>query len=168
VPGSPKSTIRASERAVAELTRRLESACRARGIPVTVQRRVILEALARFGGHPTVDQLYQDVRKRLPTLSRATVYRVLDTLIELGLVRRISTRDAVARFDTNLSRHHHLVCDSCGRVEDVEEGLLPLGELARVDEILGFRISEVSVELRGLCQRCRQAGSDEGRRAEHP
>lgn len=148
----------ANEATIAQKMRELETACHKRGLPVTVQRTVVFEALLRSGSHPTVDELYQEVRKRLPNISRATVYRVLDTLTELGLAKRISTRDAAARFDANLCRHHHLVCEACGRVEDVPEEVIPLKELAEIRDLKHFEIHDYSVEIRGLCEQCRQGG----------
>jgi len=69
----------------------LESISRERSLPVTVQRRVVLDTLLDRQDHPTVDQLYEDVRERMPGVSRTTIYRALETLIDLGLARRTNT-----------------------------------------------------------------------------
>lgn len=159
--------MRVDNAVVAEKLRQLEVACHERGLPVTVQRRVIFEALVRSPFHPTVDEIYQEVRKRLPNVSRATVYRVLDTLVDLGLAKRIATRDSAARFDANLERHHHLVCESCGRVQDIPEESLPLKDLAAVEELTGFHIQDFSVEIRGICQNCRKKVAASADHLEH-
>lgn len=67
---------------------RLEALCRERGLPVTVQRRVIFAALLDHDDHPTVDRVFADVKNRIPGVSRTTVYRTLETLADLGTVRR--------------------------------------------------------------------------------
>jgi Fur family peroxide stress response transcriptional regulator len=136
----------------------LEQRCAAAGIPLTIQRRVVLEALVQRHDHPTVDQLYNDVVVRLPEMSRATVYRALETLEALGLLRRVEHAGSAVRFDGNIAGHHHFVCTRCGSIED-----LPL-EQVRGHRELGYvgddgRIaSEIAVSVRGLCARCAASG----------
>jgi Fe2+ or Zn2+ uptake regulation protein len=132
----------------------LEQRCTDAGVPLTIQRRVVLEALVRRHDHPTVDQLYNDVVVRLPDVSRATVYRELETLEALGLLRRVEHAGSAVRFDGNTAAHHHFVCTRCGAIDD-----LPL-EAVRGHRELGFvgsdgRVaSEIAVSVRGLCARC--------------
>ena len=132
---------------------RLEAACRRQGLPLTVQRRVILEALAQRVDHPTADQILEDVRRRLPEISRTTVYRVLDALVRLGMAVKICHPGASARFDPITERHHHLVCTQCERVVDIDSPALrklPLPDTRG----LAFEISDYSVHFRGLCGAC--------------
>lgn len=133
----------------------LAAACRATGIPVTVQRRAIFELLAGRTDHPTADQVWEVARERLPGVSRTTVYRVLDTFVKLGLVAKTPHQGSSVRFDPRVERHHHLVCTACDRVVDVESArldALPLPDTAR----LGFEIADYSVHMRGLCAACRR------------
>ncbi len=135
--------------------RKLESLCRERGQPLTVQRRTILEAVLERDDHPTADQIYDAVKERIPGVSRTTVYRVLETLVELGLIRRLHHPAAFARFDGKIHRHHHLVCRSCHQVIDIEakrfdELKLPPGRRH------GFQIEDVSVHFVGVCAECRR------------
>ena len=97
-----------------------EELCRRERLPKTIQRRVILEAVLDREDHPTADQLFEDVRSRIPGVSRTTVYRALEALVQLGVVRRANHSDAVARFDGNTDHHHHLVCLGCDRVTDID------------------------------------------------
>ena len=97
-----------------------EELCRRQHLPKTIQRRVILEAVLDREDHPTADQLFEDVRSRIPGVSRTTVYRALEALVQLGVVRRANHSDAVARFDGNTDHHHHLVCLGCDRVTDID------------------------------------------------
>ena len=137
----------------------LEAACHLHGLPLTVQRRVILEALAARTDHPTADDILEDVRRRLPEVSRTTVYRVLDTLVRLGLAVRICHPGASARFDPRTERHHHLVCVQCEKVVDLHVPALSALPLPNTRSV-SFAISDYSIHFRGLCGDCR------GRRGE--
>jgi Fur family peroxide stress response transcriptional regulator len=142
----------------------LEAACRAEGMPLTVQRRTILEVLAERTDHPTADQVFAAVRTRMPDVSRTTVYRVLDTLVRLGLAVKTPHHGASVRFDPRTERHHHLVCTRCDRVIDLhapELNVLRLPDTRR----LGFEIDDFSLHIRGLCARCRAQRRSVRRRA---
>jgi Fur family peroxide stress response transcriptional regulator len=133
---------------------RLEAKCRERGLPMTIQRRVIFGALLDREDHPTIDQIYEDVKNRMPGLSRTTVYRTLETLAELGVAKKTSHIDAVARFDGNVDHHHHLVCVRCDKVVDFADqafSKLPLPDARRT----GFEIVDFSVYLEGICRECK-------------
>jgi Fur family peroxide stress response transcriptional regulator len=131
-----------------------EAECRRRGLAVTIQRRAIFTQLAERRDHPTADQVYETLCPRLPGLSRTTVYRVLDTLVEQGFARKVHHAGAVARFDPVTERHHHLVCDGCGRLADLDDALVPS---LRVPDArgTGFRIRDYSISFTGLCKDCR-------------
>jgi Fur family peroxide stress response transcriptional regulator len=135
----------------------LEAACRRHGVPLTVQRRVVLEALAGRTDHPTADQLLVDVRTRLPGVSRTTVYRVLETLVRLELAVKTCTPGSTVRFDPRTERHHHLVCLQCERVLDVHAPSLDALRFPTVRSA-GFEISDYSVHFRGTCPECRRRG----------
>ena len=132
----------------------LEVACRNSDLPLTIQRRVILQALADRDDHPTADQILRQVRKRLPEVSRTTVYRVLDTLVDLGLAVKICSPGKGARFDPRTDRHHHLVCLQCEKVMDFEAPKLnglPLPDT----RTRAFDILDYSIHFRGLCADCK-------------
>jgi Fur family transcriptional regulator, peroxide stress response regulator len=130
-----------------------EEDCRRRGLAVTIQRRAVFGELAGRRDHPTADQVYDAVRSRLPGLSRTTVYRVLETLVEAGLARRVLHAGGVARFDPITGRHHHLACDACGRLVDLDDALVPPLRLPATTGT-GFRIKDYSVSFTGLCPAC--------------
>lgn len=143
---------------IADRLQQFEALCRERGLPLTVQRRDILKTILERDDHPSADQVYESVKKHIPGLSRTTVYRVLDTLVELGAIRRLHHPGSSARFDGKTDRHHHLVCRRCGCIIDIEteslEGLrVPVGERQ------GFEIEDYSVHFIGLCQKCRRQGT---------
>ncbi|MSM40685.1 MAG: transcriptional repressor [Geobacter sp.] len=135
----------------------LELLCREQGLPLTVQRRVILEELAGRADHPTAEQLYAAVKPRLSGVSRTTVYRVLDAFVRLGVARRIDTPDCSVRFDAEMGEHCHVHCLCCGRVADLDD---PLHGQVPVPEInsQGFAITGYSIHFRGLCAECRAHG----------
>ncbi len=132
-----------------------ERLCRERGLSVTVQRRVIYEALLGRQDHPTADQVYELVQDRIPGVSRTTVYRVLETLVQVGVITRLCHPGSGARFDPKVHRHHHLVCARCGAVADFEHPALDRLELPAV-RARGFEIQEFSIHFRGSCSSCRR------------
>ncbi|MBP7147625.1 MAG: transcriptional repressor [Acidobacteria bacterium] len=131
----------------------LETLCKQEGIPVTVQRRVILETLLAHDDHPTADDLFAEVRETVRGVSRTTVYRVLDTLVRVGLARRIAHPGAKARFDANTERHHHLVCTHCDRLIDVHDDRLADIEPPPISQD-GFVVQDFSLQFYGVCSEC--------------
>ncbi len=128
--------------------------CRARGIRVTPQRLAVYEVLARDKSHPTAESVRDRVRNGMPSLSLATVYRILDALEREGLVRRVSTTDSVSRFDANVGPHQHTVCRNCGTMTDLEDaGLSRIGLPRTLPE--GFQADELDIRILGVCESCR-------------
>jgi Fur family peroxide stress response transcriptional regulator len=139
----------------ADRLKKLEEVCRERGRPLTTQRRTVLEVLLARTDHPTADQIFEVVQEQNPQVSRRTVYRVLETLAEWGLIRRVHHPGATARFDAKTHRHHHLVCIRCSKIVDLEnpdlDGIsLPKGRPH------GFDVCDFSVQLMGMCPECRK------------
>jgi Fur family peroxide stress response transcriptional regulator len=139
-----------------------EKLCREQGVPLTIQRRTILEALAGREDHPTADQVFEDVSKRLPGLSRTTVYRVLDALVELGVIHKANHLGSAARFDPNTERHHHLTCLDCHKVIDMEESDVRKIEVPK-GASQGFEILDYSVHFKGYCPGCLKKRKKTGR-----
>lgn len=134
---------------------RLEHACstlRAHGLPVTVQRRALLEQFVGRTDHPSVDMLHEGLARTLPGVNRATVYRTLETLVELGLATRMAHLGAQSRYDPRVERHDHLICERCGSVEDLFS--TPLDGLRLPQPASGFRARDYTVQFRGLCRSC--------------
>lgn len=148
---------------VAQRLKQFEVLCRERGLPLTVQRQSILKVVLERDDHPSADQVYDCVKDRLPGLSRTTVYRVLDTLVELGVIRRLHHPGSGARFDGKVHRHHHLVCRKCGCVLDVESSTLEGLEVPSAER-QGFAVEDYTVHFIGLCRDCRGSGSTRERK----
>lgn len=134
--------------------RHAAEALRARGLPLTIQRRRLLERFLGCTDHPAAETLYRDVAPQVPGLSRATVYRTLETLVELGLAVRIAHPGSEVRYDPRSDRHHHLVCDACGAVLDYEAE--KLAALPLPPKCMGFTATGYTVEFRGVCSACTQ------------
>ena len=120
---------------------------------MTRQRKIILEELRKVSTHPSADEVYEMVRKRLPRISLGTVYRNLEILSESGDIQKLEPGCSLKRFDGNPSEHCHIHCVRCERIADLP--MVPDLEidLARVNptdfEIVGHR-----VEFFGLCSQC--------------
>jgi Fe2+ or Zn2+ uptake regulation protein len=132
---------------------------RERGLPLTPQRRVIFEALCRREDHPTADDLYADVRARLPGVSKTTVYRTLDHLVDLGVAIRVHRLGWAARFDAHVEAHDHAVCVRCGAMRDLERrgtshpAASADGPLAEG----GYEVVGETTQVHVLCPACRKA-----------
>lgn len=133
-----------------------EQRCRRRGIPFTVQRRTTYEVLLARSDHPSADQVYEEVQAALPDVSRMTVYRVLELLVDFGLAKKVCHPGTAVRFDPNLRPHHHLVCLQCNKLIDFEESALDSLKSPPVARRLGFKVSDHSVQFRGVCAECRR------------
>ncbi len=122
---------------------------------ITNQREIILEELKRLKTHPTADELYEVVKKRLPRISLATVYRNLEQLSEAGIINKLEYGGRQKRFDGNISPHSHIFCIKCGKISDVE-----LDEKIEIKKIIkdpkGFLIFEDRFEFCGLCPECQE------------
>ena len=121
---------------------------------MTRQRAVILETLQTVKTHPSADELYGMVRRKIPRISLGTVYRNLDLLVGGGSVRLLERAGMQRRFDGDLSPHNHVRCEACGRVGDV---FTPV-EVTRLrdDAVPGFTVNRAEVEFVGLCDNCRE------------
>jgi Fe2+ or Zn2+ uptake regulation protein len=129
----------------------IERAFEERSLRMTSQRFCIMEYLLRRHVHSTADEIYHAINRSDPRASRATVYNSLNALSRAGLVREISIDGKATLFDSNLHRHHHFVCDHCGRVEDIEWFDAPKVSRTALGE---RRIREFEVVLRGTCEHC--------------
>jgi Fur family peroxide stress response transcriptional regulator len=133
-----------------------EEALREQGLSLTTQRRIILQELSQRNDHPTAEQLYESVRERLPGLSKATVYRVLDTLVQAGAAHKVFHPGAMARFDPMTDRHHHLTCEKCGKLVDVDASSIQDISLASV-QVSGFAVTDYTINFTGLCAGCQES-----------
>ena len=125
---------------------------------MTPQRLEIFREIAQSEEHPDAELIFQNVRKRLPTISLDTVYRTLWLLVEMGLVTTLGPTREGTRFDANLQPHHHFVCARCGLTRDFYSEALDSLELPESVATIGS-IERTQVEVKGLCHACAAQGS---------
>lgn len=120
----------------------------------TVQRRFILSTVQNMHNHPTAADVYDSVTEICPGISRATVYRVLGTLVEEGEILLVPIADGADRYDFTLGEHAHFYCRGCGKVMD-----LPL-ETNPVAKDGDFKIERLTLTASGLCPDCASANNN--------
>lgn len=122
----------------------------------TIQREAILKELKHNQKHPTADEIYINLRPSMPQLSLATVYRNLEQMADLGLIRKISIAGKQARFDSETECHFHLRCSQCGLIQNIGfEELFDidcmLKKIVKKHEFTGYEF-----EFLYVCEICRQ------------
>lgn len=125
------------------------------GQRLTPQRLAIADALARTGKEATVQELYEQVRRRHPYVGRATIFRAVDMLVDAGLAQRLERPGHVSAYVWCApGHHHHLICTSCRSVEELDEAAVTplLGTIARRR---GFRVDHATLDFYGECRDCR-------------
>lgn len=140
----------------AEFQRRMNAfadGCSAQGLKRTHQRLEIFRELAGSEEHPDAETIYQRIRKRLPTISRDTVYRTLAMLEEAGLIRKAGPLSGATRYDANTDQHHHFICTQCGKVSDFYSEAFDQLPIPRSVKAMG-RIQWAQVQVKGICRAC--------------
>lgn len=124
--------------------------CKEKGISPSYTRMRIYDYLEDSHTHPTVDEIYQDLSDELPTLSKTTVYNVLNLFIEKHLVSAIFANKNEKRYEINDPNHSHFTCDVCGKIYDI-----PRVQTTYTDaDMKEFTITQEEVNLRGVCKEC--------------
>ncbi|VAX24926.1 hypothetical protein MNBD_IGNAVI01-2183 [hydrothermal vent metagenome] len=121
------------------------------GLKVTPQRIAILEAVYVLNNHPTAENIITYIRKTHPNIATGTVYKVLDTLVESKLIKKIKTEKDIMRYDGILDQHHHLFSSESDRIEDYSDDKLDklLEEYFKKKKIPGFRVEEIKLHING-------------------
>jgi len=119
------------------------------------QRDRIMELLKSTGSHPPADWIYDELKKEFPNLSMGNVYRNLSILMEQGLVKKIDFGSTFDRFDANITRHYHFICEQCGSITDLA---IPFDESLnkRVAEHTPFTVKHHRIEFYGFCDICKK------------
>lgn len=120
---------------------------------ITRQRKVILEELLKQNAHPSADEIYHMVRRRMPRISLGTVYRNLEVLANMDKIQKLELSGALKRYDWNTNKHYHIRCVRCDRVDDAP--IAPLNQLE--NDLYGATVFEIighNLEFTGLCPEC--------------
>ena len=120
---------------------------------LTSQRQVILEELTKVKSHPTANEMYDMVRKRLPRIGLGTVYRNLDLLAELGIIRKLEVGGEQKRFDGDITPHYHICCIKCNRVDDIFIKM-DRGLEKSAASCCNYKILDHHVQFSGICNKC--------------
>jgi Fur family peroxide stress response transcriptional regulator len=132
----------------------LVTALRGKGHRLTPQRLAVLRVLVGSADHPSVEQIYEEVRRQHPMISRATVYKTVETLKEMAQVLELEFSGAGNRYDGRRAEPHpHLVCRGCGSIRDVELPALSR-EAREVAEKTGYELLGHRLDLYGVCPAC--------------
>jgi Fur family peroxide stress response transcriptional regulator len=120
-------------------------------LKVTPQRLIVLDAIFNLNNHPTADIIIQFVQKKNPNIAVGTIYNILDTLVEQGIISRVKTDRDKMRYDPILTNHHHLYCYESDRIEDYfdEELNELLEDYFSRKTIPGFNIRDVKLQILG-------------------
>ena len=134
-------------------TKPFRELCRDNGIAVTHQRQVLYETMKTMHGHPSPEEVYARVKKKVPAISLATVYKNIHLFVESGVFREVSMHHGSVRVEMNGEPHHHMVCSKCRRIADVGEKELGLvATRKRLPD--GFLVERYAVDVIGVCAKC--------------
>ena len=126
----------------------------------TIQRSLVLDAVNRLKSHATADEVYAEVAATHPNISKATVYRNLNLLSEMGMIRKLEIPGGADRFDHICKEHCHVKCEKCGRVFDNDIPYID-GLDNRVENRNGFELTGYDILFRGICPGCRASSDGE-------
>lgn len=134
---------------------------REHGLRPTKARRLVLALLGDKNDHLNPEGIMAALRNKGYPMSVATLYQNLNNLVEAGLLIRIKGPDGLMRFDANLDPHHHLVCDTCGKMIDVRINHKTQIQQSAVDYQTGnslsdWHINHINIELKGTCPDCKK------------
>lgn len=138
-------------------TQQLIVKLREKGFKVTPQRLAICEFILSSKEHPTTDQVYQEVKKKYPTLSLATVYQTLHLLTEIGLLQELELSDGISRYDSDTSLHINIICKNCGMIQDYEAESVK-DPWSQIIQDLEFKPTGQRLDIYRYCDRCQKSG----------
>jgi Fe2+ or Zn2+ uptake regulation protein len=119
----------------------------------TVQRQLILDTVKELNGHVTAEQVFDHVVLKYPPISKATVYRNLNQMVDSGKLLRIGNFNDSCRYDHNCHNHYHFMCEKCKRVFDIEDYFSDI--YSRIKNTNGFDVTSHNITFGGLCPDCK-------------
>ncbi|MFV0437168.1 MAG: Fur family transcriptional regulator [Desulfopila sp.] len=133
---------------------------------LTTQRQIILEELGKVKSHPTANEVYDMVRKRLPRIGLGTVYRNLELLADSGIILKLEVGGTQKRFDATIEPHYHVRCSECGKVDDID---IPVQEEINQAAMasVNYKILGHHIEFSGICPSCQQQAQYQEVKSDH-
>ena len=126
-----------------------------KGFKVTPQRLAICKYVLSSREHPTVEQVYESVKIKYPTLSLATVYQTLHLLTQIGLLQELGPSDGSSRYDPNNSPHLNIICKKCGKIQDYESETV-MKFISQITPELKHPIIGQNLEIYTYCGKCKK------------
>jgi Fur family peroxide stress response transcriptional regulator len=127
--------------------------CHRHNLAATHQRQVIYDTVMSLPGHPSPEAIYGRARKKIPSISLATVYKNIRTFLDSGMLREVSLHHGSLRVESNPHPHHHLVCTVCKCITDVDAKKLKVNRILK-QLPQGFRVARVAIDILGVCEAC--------------
>lgn len=133
----------------------LRKQLRTQGAQLTAQRVAVFDYLSGVDHHPTAEEVFFAVKRKIARISLATIYKNLEALVGCGAVSKLTYGNASARYDIRTDHHYHTRCLECGKVWDLDaaEGI---AELKHIKAQAGFEVKDYRLELLGYCRPCRK------------
>lgn len=125
-----------------------------KGLKLTPQRKLIIDAIHETGAHLTAEEIIAHVQARVPEVHKSTIYRTLELLEGAGCVFKSELGDHSIYHHAEEGHHHHLVCSRCGKTIECDEDLFTSVEGSLVEKY-GFRVDFNHLVMSGLCEECR-------------
>jgi len=122
-----------------------------RGLKITPQRVAIYEAVVKLKNHPTAENIIDYIKQNHPNVSVGTVYKVLDSLVENQLLKKVKSEKDIMRYDAIMQKHHHLYCSETDKIEDFEDPELDkmITQYFVRKKIKGFKVKDITLQITG-------------------
>ncbi len=129
------------------------STFRNKGFKITPQRRLLFEILSEDNSHPSAEDIYRSAQEKMPDISRTTVYSTINELLDMGFVDAVNgIAEKQMRFDPRTTAHHHLYCQGCGRIVDIDLDISSLDPPINASD--GFQVLRKQITFFGYCKKC--------------
>lgn len=122
-------------------------------LKATPQRLAIIQ-LMHQAGHISIDELYQKIREKFSSISLATLYKNVNTMLEVSLIREVKIAGQKTKYEIEKEAHAHVVCKSCGELKDI--AIEPLSLLQKSMAISQYKMDEISIVISGICPECQK------------
>ena len=129
----------------------------------TIQRQLVIAAVRFLANHPTAEEVYDRITMEYPDISKGTVYRNLNSLVESGLLGKVSVPSGADRFDHILSKHYHIKCTHCGDFMNVEDLDYFYDLDQKVGAVTSYKMEHHDIVFSGLCPECQKLKGTEAK-----
>lgn len=137
---------------------KLSNLFKEKNLKLTPQRYAIYKYLKSTKTHPSAEMIYSELKTNYPTMSLATVYKTLKTLIEIDMVQELNVGEDNFRYDANICMHPHIMCFSCGRVDDIETADFSFLN-KEAEKYCDYSIKDHQLYFYGTCPECKKKES---------